>query len=81
MFQPAKGALLPSLVEDPSSSTAANTAMSTFESPACSLAPRSAASSSALGSIQLAFALIGVLLLLSAAQVVRIRHPEGAAAG
>jgi MFS family permease len=74
VFQPAKGAMLPSLAANPEQLTAANTAMSTFESASMFAGPALGGLVLAFGSIQLAFLLIGLLCLLSAAQVVRIRN-------
>jgi MFS family permease len=74
-FQPAKGALLPALAANPQELTAANTAMSTFESVSMFAGPALGGMVLALGSIQLAFAFIGLLCVFSAAQVAWIRDP------
>lgn len=73
-FEPAKNALLPSLAEKPEQLTAANTAMSTFESASIFAGPALGGLILALGSIQLAFGMTGALLLFSAAQISRIGH-------
>ena len=72
VFEPAKNSLLPSLVERPEQLTAANTVLSTFESSSIFLGPAIGGLALALGSVQVAFALTGALLLLSAAQISRI---------
>jgi MFS family permease len=72
VFEPAKNALLPSLVDQPEQLTAANTAMATFESSSIFLGPAIGGLALGFGSVQVALGLTGVLLLLSAAQISRI---------
>jgi MFS family permease len=71
-FEPAKSALLPSLAASPRQLTAANTAMSTFESASFFIGPALGGIALAVSTIQVALALVGVLLVLSVLQVARI---------
>jgi MFS family permease len=73
-FEPAKNSLLPSLAARPEQLTAANTAIGTFESSSIFIGPALGGLVLALGSIQLAMAMTGALLLFSAAQISRIGH-------
>ncbi len=73
-FEPAKNSLLPSLAARPEQLTAANTAIGTFESSSIFIGPALGGLVLALGSIQLAMAMTGALLLFSAAQIARIGH-------
>ena len=74
VFEPAKNALTPELAAKPEQLTAANTAMSTFESTSIFIGPALGGLVLAAGSVQLVFAMTGVLLLFSAAQISRIGH-------
>jgi Cyclic nucleotide-binding domain/Major Facilitator Superfamily len=71
-FEPAKNSLLPSLAARPEQLTAANTAIGTFESSSIFIGPALGGLVLAFGSIQLAMAMTGALLLFSAAQIARI---------
>ena len=63
-FEPAKNSLLPSLAARPEQLTAANTAIGAFESSSIFVGPALGGLVLAVGSIQLAMAMTGVLLLL-----------------
>lgn len=74
-FEPAKNALVPSLASKPEQLTAANTAMSSFESTSIFAGPALGGIVLALTSVQAVFGVTGALLLFSAAQIARIRDP------
>src|SRR5919106_1276032 len=80
-FEPAKNAIVPSLVEEPDQLTAANVTTSSFESAGIFVGPALGGLLLAVGSIELAFAATGVLLACSAVLLARIRErprPEAA---
>ncbi len=71
-FEPAKNAILPSLVERPEQLTATNVAMSTLESTSRFIGPALGGLMLAFASVQAAFAVTAALLLCSAALIARI---------
>ena len=71
-FEPAKNALLPSLVDDPEQLTAANVATSTLESTAIFAGPAVGGLVLALASTEAALAVTAALLVCSAALLARI---------
>jgi len=77
-FEPAKNAILPSLVEQPDQLTAANVTTSSFESSGMFVGPAMGGLLLAVGSIGLAFAATGVLFVCSALLLARIEEqPRG----
>jgi MFS family permease len=80
-FEPAKNAIVPSLVEEPDQLTAANVTTSSFESSGIFIGPALGGLLLAVGSIELAFAATAVLLACSAVLLARIEEPPRAAGG
>jgi len=77
-FEPAKNAILPSLVEQPDQLTAANVTTSSFESSGMFVGPAMGGLLLAVGSLGLAFAATGVLFVCSALLLARIEEqPRG----
>jgi len=77
-FEPAKNAILPSLVEQPDQLTAANVTTSSFESSGMFVGPALGGLLLAVGSLELAFAATGVLFVCSAMLLARIEEqPRG----
>jgi MFS family permease len=74
-FEPAKNAIVPSLVEEPDQLTAANVVTSSFESSGIFLGPAVGGLLLAVGSIELAFAATALLLACSAILLGRIDEP------
>jgi MFS family permease len=74
-FEPAKNAIVPSLVEEPDQLTAANVATSSFESSGIFVGPAIGGLLLAVGSVEAAFAATGVLLACSALLLARIQEP------
>jgi MFS family permease len=77
-FEPAKNAIVPSLVEDPDQLTAANVTTSSFESSGVFIGPAFGGLLLAVGSLELAFAATSVLLTCSALTLGRIEEPARA---
>lgn len=75
-FEPAKNAILPSLVREPKQLTAANVANSSFESASIFLGPALGGLALAAWSIEAAFAVTAGLLLLSVVLIARIDEPS-----
>jgi len=73
-FEPAKNAILPSLVEKPDQLTAANVTTSSFESSGIFVGPALGGLLLAVGSLELAFAATGALLACSALLLTRIEE-------
>jgi len=73
-FEPAKNAILPSLVEKPDKLTAANVTTSSFESSGIFVGPALGGLLLAVGSLELAFAATGALLACSALLLTRIEE-------
>jgi MFS family permease len=74
-FEPAKNAIVPSLVEQPDQLTAANVTTSSFESSGVFIGPALGGLMLAVGSVELAFAATSVLLACSALMLRRIEEP------
>jgi MFS family permease len=74
-FEPAKNAIVPSLVEEPDQLTAANVTTSSFESSGVFVGPAFGGLLLAVGSVELAFAATSVLLACSALTLRRIGEP------
>ncbi len=76
-FEPAKSALLPDLADEPEQLTTANVTMSSFESASTFAGPAIGGFVIAAASVQAAFLVTSVLLLCSAAQLLRIGRKNG----
>ena len=77
LFEPAKNALMPELASEPEQLTAANTAMSTFESTSIFLGPAIAGLVLSVSNTQVVLGMTGALLLFSAAQIARVSPDTG----